>query len=414
MTKYIHDSIHKQVALEPRLLKLVNTFPFQRLHYIKQLSVTYHVFPTAKHTRFEHSVGVCHLAGKLMRSLRNKQPELNITDDDILTLELAGLCHDLGHGPFSHTFDKFIESLNLTSLDNPYLIHHEYRSCVIMEHIISKYNIDLGHVIEGAKDLIFPIKKNINKPFMYQIVANSKSGIDVDKFDYIKRDTYNLGLEYSIDIDTLLEMARIIDGNVCYPDKSLFSIYNIFECRGRLHREIYNNPVSNGIELMVHDLFASLRDTFDWVKYITDIELFMTLNDSLILYSASDSVETRQIKSNILERKLYRYVGNIMIPYEMVNDIDDIIKDFNYENKGVFDDVIVKKVYIGYRENPVFDVHLYKIKNPTKSFRIKQRDISPLLPTVFEDCFLQVYVREKDMSSIGEYYITELQKFIEN
>ena len=100
--KHIYDNVHKQYTqwTQP-LLDIINTPEFQRLKRIKQLGACHHVFPGATHTRFEHSLGVGYLAQKSIESLQRRQPELQIDEDTRLTFQLAGLCHDLGHGPTS-------------------------------------------------------------------------------------------------------------------------------------------------------------------------------------------------------------------------------------------------------------------------------------------------------------------------
>ena len=82
--------------------EFIDTYEFQRLRDLKQLGATYFVFPSATHTRFEHSIGVSHLAGKLMETLQKKQPRLKITAREIEVTRIAGLVHDIGQGPFSH------------------------------------------------------------------------------------------------------------------------------------------------------------------------------------------------------------------------------------------------------------------------------------------------------------------------
>ena len=104
--KYINDSIHGHIKLDTSTLRFVDTEQFQRLRDLKQLGSSYLVFPGAAHNRFEHSLGVCHLAGQLVERFRSEQPDLEITERDVDCIKVAGLCHDLGHGPFSHVFDN--------------------------------------------------------------------------------------------------------------------------------------------------------------------------------------------------------------------------------------------------------------------------------------------------------------------
>ncbi|XP_038127419.1 deoxynucleoside triphosphate triphosphohydrolase SAMHD1-like isoform X3 [Cyprinodon tularosa] len=103
--KIFKDPVHGTIELHPLLVKIIDTPQFQRLRNIKQLGAVSYVYPGATHSRFEHSIGVAYLAGEILKSIKEKQKELGITDWDVLCVQFAALCHDLGHGPFSHMFD---------------------------------------------------------------------------------------------------------------------------------------------------------------------------------------------------------------------------------------------------------------------------------------------------------------------
>ena len=108
--KQVQDRVHGQITLDRLLLLVMDTPDFQRLDNIKQLGGCSYIYPSATHTRKEHSIGVCHLAGLMVKHLRNTQPALGIDDDDELCVKLAGLVHDIGHGPFSHMFEAFVHA----------------------------------------------------------------------------------------------------------------------------------------------------------------------------------------------------------------------------------------------------------------------------------------------------------------
>ena len=111
-SKTIHDRVHGQVNLHGLLVAVMDTPEFQRLDKIAQLGGCSYVYPSATHSRKEHSIGVAHLAEKMASHLQKTQPELSVTDDDVLCVALAGLVHDIGHGPFSHMFEEFVERVD--------------------------------------------------------------------------------------------------------------------------------------------------------------------------------------------------------------------------------------------------------------------------------------------------------------
>lgn len=106
--KLINDPVHGYISLSTDVVKIMDTEQFQRLRDLKQLGTSYHVFPGASHNRFEHCVGTSHLAGKLADRIYATQPDLDLRPRDCTLVKLAGLCHDLGHGPFSHAFEEFL------------------------------------------------------------------------------------------------------------------------------------------------------------------------------------------------------------------------------------------------------------------------------------------------------------------
>jgi len=393
-SKIIYDSIHGMIRLSPICIQIIDTPEFQKLRSIHQLGTCYYVFSGASHKRFEHSIGVCYLARQWIEMIKNNHPDLEISEDTIEILQIAGLCHDLGHGPFSHIFDngflpKFVDS------KNP-LIIHENRSCLIFKRIVKKYNIALtDNDIEKVIDLIEPKKFIVEPKWVYSIVSNCFNGIDVDKFDYIQRDTKQIGLNYGFDFQSLFKLTRIIDHKICYPLKMIFEINNLFQTRYRLHNEIYNHPVVKSIEYMIIDIFCLCNDHLkisESVSTSENWEKFCRLDDTILvnienLNVASSEIETaKTIIRNIKLRKLYKYVGeiNLKIPIE-IKDLNDIlawisnhkmdIPDF----KLIKDDIIIHSLDLSYHFNPFDHVDFYD-PNTMKILEINREDYCNIRP----------------------------------
>lgn len=219
--KIFNCPIHGHIELSALSVKVIDTPQFQRLRDISQLGGVYFVFPGAASRRFEHCIGVAHLARRFVETLRRNQPELEVSDVDCLCVELAGLCHDLGHGPFSHMFDsKVLPQLGVHSFV------HEHASIAILDILISENNlapeflkygltsVDIHFIQElilGSPEEApagFEWKGRGDRSFLFDIVANKRNGIDVDKFDYFARDCHVLGVSKSFDSSRLMKFAR--------------------------------------------------------------------------------------------------------------------------------------------------------------------------------------------------------------
>ena len=399
--KLIFDPIHGYMDFNPLCLQIIDTSEFQRLRNIKQLGTCYLVFPGASHNRFEHSLGVAFLARKMMLNLQYRQPELNITDRLINLVEIAGLCHDLGHGPFSHIFDhQFIKQF--PSIINK---HHEQRSCQILKFIIEKYQIELNSdEINLVCQLINPSKeKTINPKFLYNIVSNIDNGIDVDKFDYIKRDAYNIGLNFNFDYDRIIKQAKVINDTICYPNKVIYDLYDLFKIRYQLHLRIYTHPVVRSIELMIIDALLLANNEIKISDALNNIEKFISINDhilDIIEFASNTNIKLQQsvdILKNIKRRKLYIYIGEILLRN------DDQI-EYNYQfllaNQIILNpkiresDLIIDKIFLGNNQDPLLEVSFYNIDN-NEIYSTNKNQISQLLPSNFGETRLRFYCRNQ-------------------
>ena len=303
--KEIYDPIHGTYIKITRLAMLfIDTPQFQRLRYLHQLGPCYFIFPSATHTRFEHSLGTYYLAGRVLDSIKNNSDEsiINLYLKDIpelkkyyanrtITLDpyicelikIGGLCHDIGHGPYSHVFDDvFLKNVGTGKCP---LEFHEARSEYFVKYIVKNNdilkNIITNDQIDFISTLINPSKKNSG--FIYQIVSNSFNSIDVDKFDYLCRDTHYLGLKYSIDANRLIEDMKVIDNKICFPDKLNYDIVSLFKTRYRLHKQIYCHKAVISIQYMINDIMILLNDIIGIYDSIKDPEKFTDLTDEYII-----------------------------------------------------------------------------------------------------------------------------------
>jgi HD superfamily phosphohydrolase len=318
----MYDIIHGNISIDPLAKRIIDTEEFQRLRSIKQLGCCNYVFPSATHTRFEHSIGVYHLACKYIDILNQEQEYYNCTESKCV--KVAALIHDLGHGPYSHLFDDLFDQEK----------HHEYRSIQIFKYIDKKYNFGFTEQEVEMIDMMIRPGKDIplDKKYLYQIVSNP-NGIDVDRFDYIMRDIKMTGLNYGIEYERIMNHSKITDNEIVFSEKVKTNIDDFFRIRFIMHKEIYNHRTVRGIEFMMKEYIR----TFDEVFNISDAiktdnwRVFIRLNDGMINLSfmkkdlinhekVEKSKELDQIIENIQRRRIYKSVGEIITDSKIVID----------------------------------------------------------------------------------------------
>jgi len=332
----IFDIIHGNISIDPLAKRIIDTEEFQRLRNIKQLGCCNYVFPSATHTRFEHSIGVYHLARKYIEILSNGGKYF--TNEKVKCIVCAALIHDLGHGPYSHLFDElFDESKN-----------HEYRSVQIFKGMNQKYNFGFSEdEILLIKNIICPTNIIILKEekYIYQIVSN-KNGIDVDRFDYIMRDIKMTGLNYGIEYERIMNHSRIVNGEIVFSEKVRTNIEDFFRIRFIMYKDVYNHRTVRGIEYMMKEYIKTFDDVFNISDVISNENwgIFMRLTDGIINlnYMKKDLIHDDKVEQskkldqmieNIHRRRIYKSVGEIITDskvllegYDQKNIIIDTIK----------------------------------------------------------------------------------------
>ncbi|XP_036447396.1 deoxynucleoside triphosphate triphosphohydrolase SAMHD1-like isoform X1 [Colossoma macropomum] len=446
--KVFNDPIHGHIELHPLLVRIIDTPQFQRLRHIKQLGGTYLVFPGASHNRFEHSVGVGYLAGCLVRALNERQPELLISKQDILCVQIAGLCHDLGHGPFSHMFDGMF----IPKVRPEMNWKHENASVQMFDHLVKVNNLEpvmekyglslpcdlifIKEQIAGPLDSIasgskWPYKgRSEEKSFLYEIVANKRNGIDVDKWDYFARDCYHLGIQNNFDYRRFLKFARVCEvkgkKHICTRDKEVGDLYDMFHTRNCLHRRAYQHKVGNIIEVMITEALVkadphiqirgSSGKMYKISEAIEDMEAYTKLTDHIfeqILYSSDPELsEAQAILQNIICRRLYKCVGQttpesqLNVSQEMLLEWSSEVADSKPHGTEVDlqpEDFEVSVIYMDYGmkdKNPINSVHFYCKNDPNKAIKIRKNQVSKMLPERFAEQLIRVYCKKTDERSL--------------
>ncbi|XP_034706607.1 deoxynucleoside triphosphate triphosphohydrolase SAMHD1 homolog [Vitis riparia] len=412
-SKHIHDNVHGNIYLDPLFLKFVDTEQFQRLRDLKQLGMAHMVYPGAVHSRFEHSLGVYWLAGEAIHKLKTHQGfELGIDCFDIRTVKLAGLLHDIGHGPYSHLFEREF----LPRVHGGRKWSHEQMSVKMVDYIVDEHHIDIdSETIKQVKEMIVAscgtsqAKSSREKHFLYDIVANGRNGIDVDKFDYIVRDCRACGLGCNVEFQRIMESMRVLGDEICYRYKDYLTIYKLFATRADLYRTVYTHAKVKAIDLMVLDALVKANDYLEISSHIDDPAQYWKLDDTIIktIETAPDQElrESRDLIRRIRRRDLYQFCNEYAVPRDKLENFKDVtVQDIvcSQKNGAILreEDVVVDNVKIDLtrgKHNPLERVRFFQDYESDEKFSISDDRISHLLPTSYQDMIVRVYSKKPEL-----------------
>jgi HD superfamily phosphohydrolase len=243
--KVLRDPVHGYIHVNLQVVwDIINSAWFQRLRRIKQLGGAYMVYHGAEHTRFGHSLGVYEIVRRMVTE--NSELAAALTDHEKTVVMLAGLLHDIGHGPYSHAFEDVVKA------------SHEEYTCRIIEE-----NTEITKILEDCEpglsgEVADVIRHRSANPLLSQLIS---SQLDADRFDYLLRDAYFTGTTYGeFDLERILRTMRVGDGRLLIKESGVYAVENYIMARYHMYWQVYYHPVARSYECLLHMLFKRLKD----------------------------------------------------------------------------------------------------------------------------------------------------------
>lgn len=347
----VRDVIHDYIECSNKEKEIINSPLVQRLKWVMQLSAVYHVFNGGTHTRFAHSLGAMHVAGMYMTHLFKDQKlreicELNTPEHYIQVARLAGLLHDIGHGPFSHLFDHIVyQKISSSQVEAqndvlgrggkiPYG-HDQARLDLIESDLLKPYILNCGVKPSeiamawsgefGVRDSKGRKRSNIREQWIYYIIGSVVQGpLGADRIDFTLRDSYYTGTTH---LGTIAHTRIISNSGVkitslgltlYYNDKIIRDVISALDGRLYLYHDVYFHKTSMAASILIEEMLLASCDELKLVERTKDISQFRYLNDSTIIGAlvCSDSLGGKYCRM-LLDRRLPKLVKE-----EMVNASD--------------------------------------------------------------------------------------------
>ncbi|SIT70010.1 HD domain-containing protein [Edaphobacillus lindanitolerans] len=234
--KVFKDPVHRYIHVHDQVIwDLIATKEFQRLRRIHQLGTTYLVFHGAEHSRFNHSLGVYEIVRRIIDDSFSGRPQWN--DSERLVTLCAALLHDLGHGPFSHAFEKVFD-----------LDHEYYTQQILLGD--TEVNAVLRRVDEGFPRKVADV---IGKTYPDKLVVSLiSSQIDADRMDYLQRDAYFTGVSYGhFDMERILRVMRPAEDQAVIKMSGMHAVEDYIMSRYQMYWQVYFHPVSRSAEVIL-------------------------------------------------------------------------------------------------------------------------------------------------------------------
>lgn len=269
--KVFRDPVHNYITVNhPVIYDLINSKEFQRLRRVKQVSTTVFTFHGAEHSRFSHCLGVYEIARRVTEIFDAKFPEIWDTNEDLLTM-VAALLHDVGHGAYSHTFEKLFDT------------DHE----AITQEIITSPDTEVNAILrQVSPDFPEKVASVINHTYHNkQVVQLISSQIDCDRMDYLLRDSYYSGANYGqFDLTRILRVIRPTKDSIVFEYNGMHAVEDYIVSRFQMYMQVYFHPASRAMEVLLQNLLKRAK-----YLYHIDSHFFEKTSPNLIPFLANQA-----------------------------------------------------------------------------------------------------------------------------
>jgi hypothetical protein len=369
--KIINDPVFGFIKIPRGLLYGIVEHPlFQRLNRINQLGLASVVYPGARHTRFQHSLGAFHLMSEAVLSLQQKGNF--IFDSEVEAVQAAILMHDIGHGPFSHVLENT-------------LIHgisHEDISLLMMEEINKCFNGQLNLAIS-----IF--KGEYPKNFLHQLIS---SQLDMDRLDYLRRDSFYTGVtEGNIGSARIIKMLNVIDDSLVVDQKGIYSLENYLTTRRLMYWQVYLHRTCVAYEKVLVNMLTRAKDL---IRLGQDVFASPALH-----YFLSNDVDAQWFSKHPETLNIYGELDD--------SDIWSAMKAWKHH-----DDKILSTLATDMLDRRIFKVEVHEEPIPEKRIMELHEMIAQKLQIPLEDAhyLMSVNTISKDMYNVEDDSIAILYK----
>lgn len=313
----IRDPIYDEIRLTELENKIIDTPIFQRLRWISQLSGVREVYPSAVHNRFTHSLGVMYLAGKYAQEVFRNDEDVT---EKVQLARLAGLLHDIGHGPFSHTYDDVVFKKVYPSAPHGHDVHRdkiirsEFLAPIIEEFTDTERLMDIWN---GQDYLLHPL---------------IQGALGADRLDFMLRDSFFAGtLHFGI-----IAVNRIIGNTIIYEHdgkpaihynwKVLDDIYSSLIGRFFEYKNVYFHKTSRAADITIHEMLNEACEPLNLIERTKNLEEYTYLNEYTLVGEIFSSKDERMKKAkslliDLLDRRLYKAVWEIIIDESTADEL---------------------------------------------------------------------------------------------